>query len=326
MSNKKGFFIATTIFLIAFLIMGLGGFYFKAFEKQDKEEETITYVNTISFYSENRSLLGKYTCQYYYCGFVTPIIDDTNYILDYYKDGILENNKIINNRYAFVYDSTTENYNEIILYDFVAKTILETYKNIKNYSALIENNIYLVEDQNNKWGVLSLASNGIVELVAPQYDFIGLFNDYDIDNGYLIADRFLIFKNNKWAIIDQNDVLLSAYIDEPVISYTGLYIKTSINNYYKIYDYNGNIILPDANYIHIAITGKYIELVDENKKITIYDPEESRVVGKTTLKTIDFSSDAVFPPYTTEITDKNFVLKVYTDQQYGTYRTYKYTA
>lgn len=326
MNNKKGFFITTILFLVILFVMTIGGFYLKTFKGVKEKKEVVTYVNTINFYNENKELLNKYSCQNKYCDFVKPIIDDNNYLLDYYKDGNLEYNKIINNRYAFIYDTVTENYESIILFDLIDQKTVNTYKAIKNYNTLIENDIYFVEDLNNNWGVVSFLDGEFKELVAPQYTYIGLINNIDIENNKLISDRFLVLKNNKWAIIDQNDVLLSAYLEESIVDYNGLYIKTLVNNLYKIYDYSGNAILNNDNYINISITGKYIELVSENKKITIYDPENSRIIGTTTLKTIDFSEDAVFPPYETSLVDNEITLKVYTDQQYGTYRTYKYAA
>ena len=326
MNNKKGFLISIIIFLVILIAMTFIGFYLKNFKGVKEKEKVVTYVNTISFYSENKELLNKYSCQHSYCDFAKPIIDDANYLLDYYKDGNLEYNKIINNRYAFIYDSENENYEEIILYDLVDKKIINTYKAIKNYNILIESDIYFVEDLNNNWGVVSFENGEFKELIAPEYSYIGLVNNLDIETNKLIADRFLVLKNNKWAIIDQNNILLSSYLEEPVLTYTGLYIETLFNNYYKIYNYNGDTILGDENYVHISITGKYIELVSENKKLTIYDPENDIIIGSTTLKTIDFSEDAVFPPYETELVDNTINLKVYTDQQYGTYRTYKYTA
>ncbi len=325
MKDKKGFFIATIIFLVILFGMAIMGIYYKLTSNK-KEAPVVIEKNTIVFYDGSKSILGKYICQNTYCGFADTLIDDTNYILDYYKAGELVNNKTINDRYAFIYDAESENYEDIILYDFLEKKVLNTYKTIKNYRTLIENNIYFVKDENNFWGIVNFSDAGFMELIAPEYNYIGLVNNFDNENKTLLADRFLILKNNKWGIIDQSNVLLSAYLEEPVISYTGLYIITKVDNYYKIYDYSGNVIKGEDNYIHIAITGKYIELVSENKKLTIYNPENGVVIGSTYLRSIDFSGDTVFPPYVTELIEGNINVKVYTDQQYGTYRTYKYTA
>lgn len=325
MKNKKGFLISTIFFLVLLVVMMIMGFYYKLTDKV-KEEPVVVEKNTIAFYDGNKTILNKYTCQKAYCGFAKTTVDDTNYLLDYYQDGNLENNKTINDCYAFIYDAENELYEEIILYDFLNKEVINTYKAIKNYNVLIENDIYLVKDLNDLWGVISFSEEGYKELIAPEYNYIGLINNFDIESNTLLADRFLVLKNNKWGIVDQSNVLLSSYLEESVINYTGLYIITKVDNYFKIYDYSGNVIKGEANYIHIAITGKYIELVSENKKLTIYNPENDSVIGSVYLRSIDFSGNTVFPPYTTELIDGSINTKVYTDQQYGTYKAYKYTA
>ncbi len=326
MSNKKGFFIATIIFLVIFVSLALIGSYYKLTNKDKQKEENPTVtVKVITFYGADNSLLAKYSCQNKYCGFVSPIIDDDNYSLIYYQDGTNEELRPINNRYAFIYDNNSDNKNEIILYDFVDHKVVNNYQAIKNYGTVIENDLFLVKDVNNNWGVISLANEEMEQLVQPEYSYIGIANNFDTESGTLTADRFLVMKNNKWGIIDVNNALLSAYIEEPVITYTGLYLETKVNDLYKIYNYSGDVILPDDNYLHIAITGKYIEFVNSDNKLFIYDPETSKVIGsKITLRTTNFSKEAIFPPYSTEIVDGYIEIKVYSDQQYGTYRLYKY--
>jgi len=326
MGNKKGFFITTIIFLGIFIPLTLIGGYYKLKNKKTPKEEipTIT-VKVISFYSTDNELLAKYSCQMKYCGFVTPIIDDDNYTLEYYRDGVSEELDPINNRYAFIYDNDNNDQNEIILYDFLTSKIIATYQAVKNYGTVIENSLFLVKDSTNNWGIISLANDEVEELVTPQYSYIGIVNNFDTESGTLTADRFLVLKNNKWRIIDTNDASLSAYLEEPVINYTGLYLKTKVDNFYKIYNYSGDLLVPDNNYVHIAITGKYIEFVTDDYKLFIYDPETSSIVGsKIALRKTNFSSSAIFPPYSTEIIGGNIEIKVYTDQQYGTYRLYKY--
>lgn len=326
MGNKKGFFIVTIIFLSIFVPLALISGYYKVTKQSiPKEEKPVITVKVISFYDANNELLAKYSCQNKYCGFATPIIDDDNYSLEYYRNGTDEELGPINNRYAFIYDNSDNNKNEIILYDFLTHHVLGSYQAIKNYGTVIENDLFLVKDTNNNWGIISLAKEELEELIAPQYSYIGLVDNFDSESGTLASDRFLVIKNNKWGIIDTNNALLSAYLEEPVISYTGLYIKTKAANFYKIYNYSGDIIAPLNNYIHIAITGKYIEFVTDDNKLFIYNPETLDIVGnKITLRKTDFSLSALFPPYSTEITNGNIEIKVYTDQQYGTYRLYKY--
>lgn len=326
MSNKKGFFITTISFLIIFVFFALIGSYYKLTDKdKEKEEKPTVTVKVIAFYDANNSLLAKYSCQNKYCGFISPIIDDDNYSLTYYKDGTNEEIRPINNRYAFIYDNNSDDKNEIILYDFVDHKVINNYQAVKNYGTVIENDLFLVKDVNNNWGIISLTNEEVEQLVPLEYNYIGIVSNFDSESGTLTADRFLVLKNNKWGIIDTNNALLSAYLEEPVITYTGLYLETKVNSFYKIYNYSGDVILPDDNYLHIAITGKYIEFVTSDNKLFIYDPETSKVIGsKIALRKTDFSSSAIFPPYSTEIVNGNIEIKVYTDQQYGTYRLYKY--
>lgn len=329
MGSKKGFFISTIVFLVALVSLLAVGGYYKIKDRPAAEEETVDInVKTMAFYNESHELLDTYICENTYCDFASTIIDDNNYDLKYYQAGVLETKtSVINDRYAFIYDSVNETDYEIILYDLTNQIIVNTYKAIKNYQTNIEANIYFVKDNNDVWGILSFANDDVLEVVAPEYTFIGLSDNYDIDNNELIADRFIILKNNKWGIIDQSNVLLSAYLDEPIINYAGLYIKTKAGSYYKMYDYSGNPIKNGNNYIHIAITGKYLEFVTDRNKLSIYNPDTDSIVGSViTLRKTDFSETTLYPPYETEIVGNNIEIKVYTDQEYGTYRLYKYAA
>ena len=112
MNNKKGFFISLIIFLGLLILLSVLGGYYKTMAKpiEEEKEEEPTFTKKLTFYSESNELLGEYLCQNTYCDFASTVIDDSNYSLDYYQYGIKDiKTNVINEHYAFVYDTNEEN-------------------------------------------------------------------------------------------------------------------------------------------------------------------------------------------------------------------------
>ena len=332
MAQNKGFLISIIALLAISSGLFIGGLYLKKdvkpVEKEIKKEEVKenNEVTKISIYDEDNVYVGEYVCNNLVCDFATSIIDDAKYGLDYYSEEVsLKLDNLINHRYVFINDTNTDNEAEAILYDVVKKEAVGKYQAVKNYGIGIENDIFFVKDENNYWGIIKLDSDTVTKLIPFSYDYIGLLNEVDTDANILVADRYAALSGTNWYILDNMGSTLSTAVTEAIKSYTGLYIITFINNQYKIYDYSGNQIEPDNEYIHIKTTGKYIEFVTNKNKLFIYDGENHIQIGETiNLPSANFNSDALYPPYETKLAESSIVIKIYTDQTYGTNRTITY--
>ena len=280
--NKKHVFIIIIVLLAIFLSLGLGGFILalegaqsslisKAPTNIDRE---FFYEGFLYFYDENEKLVGVYECQNKsgHCGYALETIDDNSYSLNYYNDETIDEVKMINNKYAFIVDAITkdDSSNKIYLYNILDSRIVLELVAIKNYTIGIEENRYIVKNADGKWGVLSMDSENPVTIIPFEYDYIGV-KDNKNEFGYLIADKYVGYKENQWYVIDNNNANLSAAYNNMIADYNGNYVITKAL-YYYLSDYTGNLLYNGSGYREISFTGNYINLLNRTNFLVVVDP------------------------------------------------------
>ena len=230
----------------------------------DKNPDNSKYLDgKLYFYNDKKELLGEYTCQKDPCSYAVSVIDDEKYSIDYLENEASDINVILN-RYAFINDNDS-----ILLYDLTTKEVLSTYKAVKNYHNMISPEIMLVQNNENKWGIIKLGDT--VETIKDfEYDFIGLTNSLTEDN-LIDTSHFVVSVGNLWGIIDNVGDLMSNYLAGEITSYNDILISLKNDNLYYLYDYNGKRVVDENGFNYISFTDKYINIVDKNNNLYVYD-------------------------------------------------------
>ncbi len=239
--------------------------------RDDNPKHELYYKGYLWFYNDNE-LLGKYECKTSVCNLAKTIIDDDEYHIKYDK-GNLDNIGIINNKFVFVLDG-----DEINLIDIKSNLVLQKYNGIKNYNTLLDNNIYLLKNKNDKWGIVSI-SEGIVAYLPFEYDYIGLI--YKTSEDKIDVNKLLVKKDNKWMVIDNTGKSLTNGYDYPIIDYNDNYIFFQNNDNIIASDKNNNRLLSDISIKDFSILEDYI-LLFTDKEVYLYNELE-----ESPLKTYD---------------------------------------
>ncbi len=334
--DKKGLFVSIIILLVLFGSATFVGVYYKNFKVADNNNQNsistieikpnpnheFYFDNKLYFYDEKDILVGVYPCQYSYCDNAENTIDDNSYSLNYDNSEYIKGNSLINNRYIFVSDTSSEEEKNAILYDLKENKLLATYTAKKEYQTSITNNIYFVKSVNGLWGALNI-NDKVSVLIKLQYEYIGLLNKKE--NEQLMADTFVVKNEDKWAIISNEEVLLSKYISEQIHNYNEWAIETLSNGEFNLYDYEGVAFNDEYRYKLILFDRNYMEFITTTNKLFIYDFKNRKMLSSImNLYGTDFSETALYPPYTVTINDNNLALDIYTSQLYGSKLTYNY--
>lgn len=284
MKNKKivlGVIIFLLIIFVPLTVMG----YFVRDKKNPLEENPnheFFFKNKLWFYDDNDKLISSYECQTNNCDLAKLTIDDEEYGINYYKDGSLEKIKN-NNYYTFIKDGAL-NY----LYDVQNGRTLQKYLQIKNYNTNIKNDVYIIQNESNLWGAISIGET-LNALVPFEYNFLGIKNNFDDDE--LKVDYFIALKDDKWFLVDKENTKISTEYDDTIIDYNNQYIITKKDNRVKVYSYVGVEYLETFYFNDYALYDNYIGLLT-NDTIYIYDDLSSNYIknipitktGKLTLE------------------------------------------
>ncbi len=285
MKNKKIVLYTIIFLLIIFVPLTIMGMFVR--DKKNPFDENpnhdFYYEKKLWFYDDNDKLISNYECQTNKCDLANLTIDDDEYDINYYKDGTLE--KVENNNaYTFIRDGAL-NY----LFDVNTGRSLQKYLQIKNYNTNLKNNLYIIQNENKLWGIISIGET-LEALIPFEYNFLGILNNFDEDG--LKTDNFIALKDDKWFLINKENMPISSKYEEPIVDYNDNFIITKKNNRIKIYNYEGREYLNNFNFTDYAIYDKYIGLITNNT-IYIYNDLNSNYIknipvnknGKLTLET-----------------------------------------
>ena len=279
MKNKKAVLIVIIILLAIFLPLTVLGVIYKNMDpkKEENPNHEFSYKGYLWFYDENDNFLSKYECMTEICEYATPIIDDTIYDINYYQDGIVKPVEIIDNVYTFITDG------DVLLYDINRGVKLQGFKAIKNYYTNLTNNNYIIQNNDELWGVLTIGS--VLGTVLPfEYDYIGLLDDVNED-GILNSEKFITLKAGKWQIISSEKNALSTPINYPIINYTDEYIIAKDDNRYRIFDYEGKEYVSNFEISNYYLVDKYI-VISNGNVMYVYNDFNNKFLGNTNLSNV----------------------------------------
>lgn len=281
MQKRKSTFIIIVVLLILFVPLAIGSTYFHFKNKSpiiENPNQEFLHNGKLYFY-DNNTLLGTYTCENIdYCDYAISRNSLLSNTLEH-KEGTIKKMALIENRYAFLMDTTTATLNntEIILYDVKEQKELERYKEVKNYGIGINNNRYIVKNKEDKWGVLEFSRTVNVK-IPFEYDYIALKDQIDVTTNQLVAKEFAVAHDRTWYLIDENNNRVSETLTETIASYSEDAIITSNGTTMRILDYQGREKI-GGNYKYLNFCKNYIAIVDESNIFYLYDMENNKEIG-----------------------------------------------
>ena len=270
MKNKKIVLGAIIFLLIIFVPLTAIGYFVK--DKKNPLDENpnhdFYFEDKLWFYDNNDKLISKYECQTNKCDLAKLSIDDDEYDINYYKGGTLE--KVENNNaYTFIVDGAL-NY----LFDVQSGRSLQKYLQIKNYNTKLKNNLYIIQNENKLWGVLSIGET-LESLIPFEYNFLGILNNFNEDE--LKTDIFIALKDERWFLINKENMPISSQYEEPIVDYNDNFVITKKNDRIKIYNYEGVEYLNTYNFTDYALYDKFIGLI-ANNTVYIYNDLNSNYI------------------------------------------------
>ena len=257
--NKKVTLILIIVLLVIFVPLTVLGFIFKNIHiVEENPNHHFIYNGHLWFYNNRNELMSKYECKTDVCELTRPIIDDGQYELNHYKDGIIDRIPILGKKYVFITDGT-----EIIFNDITLGKKLGTYYSVKTYNVKNENDIYILQKMNGLWGVISITENKMSPVIPFEYNFIGLANHLNED-GSLKNSNFVVMKNSEWFIIDKDNKVISSKLKEQIIDYNSDYVITRNGNSLKITGFDGNEYLEKYKINDYILFDEYIGIITNN--------------------------------------------------------------
>lgn len=265
MENKKSVLITIVVLLLIFTPLSIIGILTtnNIGIAEENPNHKFNYDGYLWFYDKNNELLSKYECQTEICDYATPIINDNTYNINYYKEGVVNKVSLINDKYTFLTDGSV-----IYLYAATTGSTLQTYKAIKTYNVNLTNNLYIIQNNEGLWGVLTVGD--VLSSTLPfEYDFIGLINNTN-NEGVLNTDKFIVQKNSKWYIVNNENSAITGQMEDPIVDYTNEYIFTKNGDKVRIYSYQNYEYLTNYNIKNYILKDNYVGIVTDNF-LLIYD-------------------------------------------------------
>ena len=235
------------------------------------------FNNKLYFYNGG-SLLGTYECSNDNCNYASPTIDDSKYSLNYYIKPISspgDKTNEVNNKYAFLVDGDED---EVIIYDFVNKNVIEKIAAVKDYGLALNDNYVILKNSSGKWGIKKMDSS-VSDVVDYKYDYIGVAKNIDSETKNLKSDLFVVKENDNWKIIDNTGEEKSDNMTNDIYDYTSKYIITkniTTNNYYLV-DYENNQLI-DEPLKELNFVAGLISVLNTDNQFYLFNPKTSGIV------------------------------------------------
>lgn len=161
---------------------------------------------------------------------------------------IERNSQIYFDNYVFVYDE-----DKISLFNISTQEKELDLKTVKAYGT--DKNFVVVENDDSKFGMLEIKEDGYEYVIRCSYDNLGIVNN---KLNYLLAQD-----KDDFYIIDSTGKKLSKDINENIQSVNEEYVVALKNNQYNLYNYEGEELLSDYDYI--SLHDSVIALVKSNR-------------------------------------------------------------
>ena len=295
--NKKSVLILNIILLIIFIPCAVIGIIYRSNSGDTSNKNKDFFHNGKLYFYDYENLLGNYTCTNNLCDYANETIDDDNYALNYYNDNKLDQIEMINNKYAFIIDDDTSNIKEnykgipIKLYDITGNKVLSTVKAVKNYSVGIENNLFIIQNDSDMWGVISI--NDVISVVIPyEYNYIGLHKNTANNTNKLESDIFVVYNDSGWKLLSNLNVDLTSTFINPIYDYNATYVITKNNDLYYLNKYDGTQVI-SYGYKGIKFIGEYVGVLSSSDEFYIVDPTTTQDISSrypvTTLDQVNYT-------------------------------------
>lgn len=258
MINKKTVLVTIIILLCLFVPLTIVSYFLKEDENpfDDNPHHDFYYQNKLWFYDENDKLVNAFPCTTDTCDYASSIINDDIYEINYYKEGNLLKTSLIANDFAFIKDGAL-----VKLFSVKEGSILQNYKVLNTYNTNISNNAYILENENNLWGVISI-NDSIMSILPFEYNYIALKDN--VVEGTLNSDVFIVSKDDKWYLVSDDNTSLTALYNEPIVDYNNKYVITKNEGRVRIYNYAGLEYLTNENISDYVMEGSFLGIVSQN--------------------------------------------------------------
>lgn len=210
-----------------------------------------------------------------YCGYAYNYITDSNYYINYYKEGtnyltsagdfifIMDNvdtfdiNDATKYPYTFLYNTSTN-----------SKTSAG-FRGLNNYGIGLDGGYYIAINDEGKYG-LYLINSIVTKVVDYDYDFIGAVNHLT-SNGKLDAEKLVVLNGTEWSLLspEANEILTTTFTNS-IYDFTNNVVILYEDNAYCIKDYNG-IDIFNTSYSKVYVYDEIVLLIDNNYNIYMYD-------------------------------------------------------
>ncbi len=271
---QKASFYTILILLLLFLPITGYSLYLKSLNKKpatskDNVNKEMYFDGALWFYNSQGEILGTYPCQNTYCSYAVSYEEDFHYPLLTHQSEEESYLPIINQQYVFISDHETKDDHSAFLYDIQKEIAYKeiTYASIHQYQIGIEDNLFIVEDQNHHFGVLQIDSfaSPILEI---KYDYVGMLDQVSRNNK-ILGDYFVVLEDGEWKILDRNEAELTSSITEPIVTFNGEYIITNQDGVYHVKDYQGNNMI-EEDFTYLSFVDKYLQCQTDTE-LYLYD-------------------------------------------------------
>ena len=293
MKDNKFVLPILIVLLAIFLPLSIYGIYSNknSILFKDNPNHEHKFNNKLYYYDDNDNLIGYYECTSDKCNDASTTIDDENNI--YYDKGKDSKISILSNNNVFIQD------NDVIkLYNLNSKVSLLELKMIKNYSAPIDDNLLIVKNIDNKYGIMDLDTVNFK--INPEYDYLAINNSFDGEK--LIASKLIAKKNNVYYLISSDNKKLTAEFNNSIYDFNDNIIVCIDNGKYMIYKYDGTKIFDYQDITKINLLKNIIIYQNRLGNIYIYDNLFNSIIKSFTPISSDMN-------YTYEIVDNTIEIK-----------------
>lgn len=251
--SVSGVVLLLLISLIVFLVLNN--------KEKDKPKDVVVlednfrYDNGTLIFLENKKEIGKYECidkdvKKCYIAYLDNESDTFDHESNVDEKGniLKKRSQIYLSNYVFVYDD-----GKILLYNIKDKKVEEKLESIKTYNT--EKDYVVVEDKDNKFGLIEFSDDTFTFVINAYYDYLGIINTKDL---LLVSET-----NKKQRIIGIDNKQLSKEFSITIKNANKEYISAQSGNKYNLYSYNFEELLSGFDYI--SFHDSYISLVKDSK-------------------------------------------------------------
>ncbi len=217
----------------------------------DNPNKEFILNNKVYFYVDGK-LVSTYNCDS--CTKADTIINDTDYHTNYYKDGSKELSGIIND-----YFSIFKKNDSYILYNYVGKSVVNEYSDIKNYNVDATSE-FLITNTSDGWGVVFFEIGK--SAISNEYSYIAL--PAHLINKKLDSSMFIAQKDNTWSILKDDGTILVSDVVGEIVDFNDNYYITYTDGYH-IYNYDDIEVLNSFPKDIVYGIGEYLVIVVNNQ-------------------------------------------------------------